>query len=41
MSKIQNKDIRGYIEKYLEVGEWVLDTSIVLMNHSPYFERKS
>ncbi|KAG0177106.1 hypothetical protein DFQ28_006321 [Apophysomyces sp. BC1034] len=40
VSKIENKEVRGYFEKYLSVGEWLLDTTIVLMSNSSYFERK-
>lgn len=39
-SKIENKELRSYIDKYLNLGEWVLDTTTVLMNNSSYFERK-
>ncbi|KAG2185906.1 hypothetical protein INT43_002344 [Umbelopsis isabellina] len=39
-SKIQSKELRKYIDGYLSVGEWVLDTTTVLMNNSSYFERK-
>jgi len=39
-SKIESNDIRSAVEKYLNVGEWVVDHSIVLMNNSSYFERK-
>ncbi|KAI9276920.1 hypothetical protein BDA99DRAFT_554865 [Phascolomyces articulosus] len=38
--KIQNKEIRGYLESYLNVGEYVLDSAILIMNNSSYFERK-
>ncbi|SAM05844.1 hypothetical protein [Absidia glauca] len=38
---IENEDIRSYVQKYLNVGEWVLDNSIVYMNNSTYFERKN
>ena len=37
---IQNKDIRGAVDKYLNVGDWVLDQSIAFMSSSSYFERK-
>ncbi|KAF7724492.1 hypothetical protein EC973_000942 [Apophysomyces ossiformis] len=40
VKKIENKEIRGYFEKYLAVGEWILDTTIVLMSNSSYFERR-
>ncbi|KAG0173001.1 hypothetical protein DFQ28_006336 [Apophysomyces sp. BC1034] len=41
VAKIENDDIRGYVQKYLNVGEWVLDNSVVFMNNSEYFERKN
>jgi hypothetical protein len=31
---------KSYIEKYLDVGEWVLDTSADFMKTSPFFEKK-
>ncbi|KAI8067586.1 hypothetical protein BC940DRAFT_333600 [Gongronella butleri] len=40
VSKIQNKEIRGYIDQYLGVGEYVLDASILYLSHSNYFERR-
>jgi hypothetical protein len=40
-TKIENEDVRKYVDKYLDIGEWVLDSSIVFMNTSPYFERKN
>ncbi|KAI9347859.1 hypothetical protein BD770DRAFT_395473 [Pilaira anomala] len=39
--KIENEDVRKYVNKYLDVGEWVVDSSVVFMNNSPYFERKN
>ncbi|KAI7871179.1 hypothetical protein BDF14DRAFT_1719504 [Spinellus fusiger] len=41
ISKIDNEEVRIYVQKYLNVGEWVLDSSIVFMNNSNYFERRS
>ena len=41
MTQIENEDIRKYAQKYLNVGEWLLDNSIVFMNNSQYFERKN
>ncbi|KAF8533580.1 hypothetical protein BDD12DRAFT_898448 [Trichophaea hybrida] len=38
--KIESKDIRSAIDKYLGVGEWVMDQSIAFMGSSSYFERK-
>ncbi|KAG2228219.1 hypothetical protein INT45_011011 [Circinella minor] len=40
INKIQNKEIRGYLESYLNFGEYVLDSAILIMNNSSYFERK-
>ncbi|KAH8551226.1 hypothetical protein BGW37DRAFT_54410 [Umbelopsis sp. PMI_123] len=31
---------KSYVEKYLEVGDWVLDTTTDWMKTSPYFEKK-
>jgi hypothetical protein len=39
-SKLENDDVRKYVEKYLDVGEWVVDYGTAFMNTSPYFERK-
>ncbi|CEG82507.1 hypothetical protein RMATCC62417_16570 [Rhizopus microsporus] len=39
-SQIEHEEIKKYVTKYLNIGEWVMDTSIGLMNSSPYFERK-
>ncbi|KAG1046301.1 hypothetical protein G6F43_011141 [Rhizopus delemar] len=39
-NQIENEEIKKYLEKYLDIGEWVMDTSIGFMNSSPYFERK-
>ncbi|KAI9476631.1 DUF1748-domain-containing protein [Zychaea mexicana] len=41
VSQIENDDVRKYVQKYLDVGEWMFDNSVVFMNNSPYFERKS
>ncbi|RPA75647.1 DUF1748-domain-containing protein [Ascobolus immersus RN42] len=38
--KIESKDVRSAVDKYLGVGEWMMDTSIALMGSSAYFERK-
>ena len=37
---IENKDVRSAVNKYLNVGDWVLDQSIAFMAASSYFERK-
>jgi len=39
--KIESNDVRGVVDKYLGVGEWVMDQSIAMMGSSQYFERKS
>ena len=41
VSQIENDDVRKYVKKYLDVGEWMFDNSVMFMNNSPYFERKS
>ncbi|KAI8067063.1 hypothetical protein BC940DRAFT_301217 [Gongronella butleri] len=41
ISSIDNEEVRSYVQKYLNVGEWVMDNSIVYMNNSSYFERKN
>ncbi|KAK9380497.1 uncharacterized protein V2V93DRAFT_380720 [Kockiozyma suomiensis] len=37
---IESTDVRTAVVKYLDMGEWVLDTSVAFMNSSPYFVRK-
>ncbi|CAO3632491.1 unnamed protein product [Mucor hiemalis] len=39
-NKIENDEVRKYVEKYLDVGDWVVDSSVAFMNTSTYFERK-
>ncbi|KAF7856057.1 hypothetical protein EAF04_010013 [Stromatinia cepivora] len=36
----ENKEINGWIEKYLGVGEWVMDQSVAIAGSSGFFERK-
>ncbi|KAG4435776.1 hypothetical protein IFR05_008750 [Cadophora sp. M221] len=36
----ENKDINVWIEKYLGVGEWVMDQSVAIAGSSGWFERK-
>ncbi|KXN68938.1 DUF1748-domain-containing protein [Conidiobolus coronatus NRRL 28638] len=31
---------KSYIDKYLDVGEWVIDQSIFFMSNSKFFERR-
>ncbi|TVY31815.1 hypothetical protein LOCC1_G008350 [Lachnellula occidentalis] len=35
-----SKDINVWIEKYLGVGEWVMDSSVAFAGSSRFFERK-
>ncbi|CAO3569922.1 unnamed protein product [Mortierella alpina] len=39
-NKIESEDVRSYVEKYLTVGEWVVDQGSAFMSASQYFERK-
>ena len=39
-SAIESKDIRSVVDRYLGLGEWVMDMSIGYMSTSQYFERK-
>ncbi|CAG8949698.1 hypothetical protein HYALB_00002006 [Hymenoscyphus albidus] len=36
----QNKEVNHWIERYLGVGEWVMDQSVAIAGSSPWFERK-
>jgi len=36
----ENKDINVWIDKYLGVGEWVMDQSVAVAGSSAWFERK-
>ncbi|KAG0373262.1 MAG: hypothetical protein J3R72DRAFT_443983 [Linnemannia gamsii] len=38
--KIESSDVRSYVEKYLSVGEVVVDQTAAFMSTSSYFERK-
>ncbi|KAF9338230.1 hypothetical protein BGZ93_003812 [Podila epicladia] len=38
--KIESNDVRGYVDQYLSVGEWVVDQGSAFMAASSYFERK-
>ncbi|KAL3446527.1 hypothetical protein BJX65DRAFT_115455 [Aspergillus insuetus] len=35
-----SKDIKNWINKYLGVGEWVMDQSVAVLSSTSYFERK-
>ncbi|KAK1676633.1 hypothetical protein BDP55DRAFT_727939 [Colletotrichum godetiae] len=36
----ENKDMTKWIEKYLGVGEWVMDQSVAIAGSSGWFERR-
>jgi hypothetical protein len=36
----ENKEVSVWIDKYLGVGEWVMDQSVALAGSSSWFERK-
>jgi hypothetical protein len=36
----ENKEVNVWIEKYLGIGEWVMDTSVAFAGSSSWFERK-
>ncbi|KAF8945803.1 hypothetical protein BGZ47_001940 [Haplosporangium gracile] len=38
--KIESSEVRSYVEKYLSVGEIVIDQTAAFMSTSSYFERK-
>ncbi|CAG8626684.1 7008_t:CDS:2 [Cetraspora pellucida] len=38
--RIENEEVRNAVNKFLGVGEWVVDQGISYMSSSPYFERK-
>ncbi|KAG0000897.1 hypothetical protein BGZ79_005343 [Entomortierella chlamydospora] len=39
-NKIESDDVRVYVDKYLTIGEWVVDQGTAFMSTSKYFERK-
>ncbi|CAG8697486.1 11850_t:CDS:1, partial [Scutellospora calospora] len=39
-NRIENEEVRKVVNKFLGVGEWVVDQSIAYMSSSAYFERK-
>ncbi|CAO3630683.1 unnamed protein product [Cunninghamella blakesleeana] len=41
LSTIESEDVRSYVQKYLNVGDWVLDNSLAYLSNSKYFERKN
>lgn len=41
VNKIEHEDVRSYAQKYLNMGEWIMDNSIVFMSNSSYFVRNN
>lgn len=39
-NQVESKETRSYVEKYLDLGEWVLDISAAFMKNSGYFEQR-
>ncbi|KAF9962768.1 hypothetical protein BGZ65_008053 [Modicella reniformis] len=39
-NKIENADVRSAVDKYLSIGEWIMDQGIIFVSTSKYFERK-
>ncbi|PYH76460.1 DUF1748-domain-containing protein [Aspergillus uvarum CBS 121591] len=35
-----NKDFKQWIDKYLGVGEWVMDQSVAVLGSTSWFERR-
>lgn len=35
-----NEDVKRWVDKYLGVGEWVMDQSVSVFGSSSYFERR-
>ncbi|KAI8876926.1 DUF1748-domain-containing protein [Backusella circina FSU 941] len=38
-TKIENKTVREYVDKYLGFGEWMFDMTAVYLQHSSYFKK--
>ncbi|RMZ82928.1 hypothetical protein DV737_g1851, partial [Chaetothyriales sp. CBS 132003] len=38
--KDHSVEVQTWVDRYLGVGEWVMDQSIAIMGSSPYFERR-
>ncbi|KAI1614582.1 hypothetical protein EDD37DRAFT_652690 [Exophiala viscosa] len=36
----ESKDIQSWVDRYLGVGEWVMDQSVAIMGSSSFFERR-
>lgn len=40
-SRLEGSDFHNLMVRYLDVGEWMMDTSYLLLSHSQYFEQES
>lgn len=36
----ESKELKSWVEKYLGMGEWIMDQSVAVMGSSSWFERK-
>jgi len=36
----ENREVKKWIDKYLGVGEWVMDQSVAVLGSSGWFERR-
>lgn len=36
----ESKELKKWVDKYLGVGEWVMDQSVAILGSSGYFERR-
>ncbi|KAK2749904.1 hypothetical protein FQN57_005321 [Myotisia sp. PD_48] len=36
----ENQEVKRWVEKYLGVGEWVMDQSVAVLGSTSWFERK-
>ncbi|KAI8991597.1 hypothetical protein BDF20DRAFT_845438 [Mycotypha africana] len=41
LQDIESEEVRKYVGKYLDAGEYVLDKSIEILEKSPYFEKST
>ncbi|KAF4619143.1 hypothetical protein D9613_005461 [Agrocybe pediades] len=40
LSQVKNKDVRSFLNSYLEFGEYAFDFAVVVFGRSSSFERK-
>ncbi len=36
----ESREVKRWIDKYLGVGEWIMDQSVAVLGSSSYFERR-